>query len=69
MWVFRRLYRISWTDKISNNTVLELTGMKRELLKIIRKRQMKFFGHIRRHESLEKVAVSGYIAGKRRPYS
>ena len=28
---------------------------------------MKFFGHIRRHESLEKVAVSGYIAGKRTP--
>ena len=52
---------------MSNNTVLELTGMKRELLKIIRKRQMKFFGHIRRHESLEKVAVSGYIAGKHTP--
>ena len=28
---------------------------------------MKFFGHIRRHESLEKVVVSGYIAGKRTP--
>ena len=28
---------------------------------------MKFFGHIRKHESLEKVAVSGYIAGKRTP--
>ena len=42
---------------ISNNTVLELTGMKRELLKIIRKRQMKVFGHIRRHESLEKLTV------------
>ena len=67
MWVFRRLYRISWTEKISNNTVLELTGMQRELLTNIRKRQMKFFGHIRRHESLEKVAVSGYIAGKRTP--
>ena len=26
-----------------------------------------FFLHIRRHKSLEKVAVSGYIAGKRTP--
>ena len=43
MWVFRRLYRISWTDKISNNTVLEMSGWKRELLKIIRKRQNKVF--------------------------
>jgi len=67
MWVFRRLYRISWTDKISNNTVLEITGMKRELLIIIRKSQTNSFGHIRRPESLEKVAVSGYIPGKRTP--
>ena len=37
MWVFRRLYRISWTDKISNNTVLEMTGMTRELLKLLEK--------------------------------
>ena len=28
---------------------------------------MKFFGHIRRHESLEKMTISGYIAGKRTP--
>ena len=28
---------------------------------------MKFFGQIRRHESLEKVADRGYIAGKRTP--
>ena len=44
-----------------------MTGMKRELLKIIRKSQMNFFGHIRRPESLEKVSVSGYITGKRTP--
>ena len=41
--------------------------MKREFKKIIRKRQMRFFGHKRKHESLEKVPVSGYIAGKRTP--
>ena len=54
-------------DKISNNIVLEMTGMKRELLKIILKNTNDFFWNIRRHESLEKVAVSGYIAGKRTP--
>ena len=33
MWVIRAVYRISWTDKIPNNTALEMTGMKRELFK------------------------------------
>ena len=37
MWDFRRLYRISWTDKISINTVLKFTGIKRELLKLLEK--------------------------------
>ena len=44
-----------------------MSGRERELLKTVRRRQIKFFGHIRRHESLEKVAVRGYIARKRTP--
>ena len=41
----RRLMRISWTERKSNEEVMEMAEYKRSLLKIIRKRQLKFFEH------------------------
>ncbi|XP_063598959.1 uncharacterized protein LOC134775403 [Penaeus indicus] len=40
MWFLRRVLRISWTDRVSNEEVLERAGVKRKLMKVIRKRQM-----------------------------
>ena len=48
MWYIRRIMRISWTEKKSNEEVMEMAGYKRSLLKTIRKRQLQFFGHINR---------------------
>jgi hypothetical protein len=39
--------------------------MKRELFNTVRKRQMKFFGHIKRHNSILKDTLEGKIQGKR----
>ena len=33
MWIYRRIWRISWTEKLTNNRVIERLGMKKELLK------------------------------------
>ena len=46
--------RISWTEKKSNEEVMEMAGYKRSLLKTITKRQRQFFGHINRASGLEK---------------
>ena len=40
---FRRIMRISWTEKKSNEEVMEMAGKKRSLLKTIRKRQLQLF--------------------------
>ena len=52
MWYIRRIMSISWTDRKSNEKVMEMDGYKRSLLKTIRKRQIQFFGHINRADGL-----------------
>ena len=65
MWFLRRLMRISWTERKTNEEVLQLAGTKRSLMKAIRKRQLRFVGHINRKNELEKVVLCGKIAGRR----
>ncbi|GFR58007.1 RNA-directed DNA polymerase from mobile element jockey [Elysia marginata] len=54
MWFLRRIFRISWTQKKTNEEVLRLTDTDRSLLRLLRKRQMEFFGHVNKHNGLEK---------------
>jgi ribonucleotide reductase beta subunit family protein with ferritin-like domain len=48
MWIYRRMGKIIWSEKKTNNKVLKQLKLKRELLNTVRKRQIKFFGHIRK---------------------
>ena len=50
---------------MSNEKVLEKIGKQKELISTIRKRQMRFFGHVWRKDGLEKLVTSGFIEGKR----
>ena len=65
MWFFRRMLRISWTEKRSNESILEETNQERSLINTIRKRQLIFLGHICRHRGLEFLSLTGKIEGKR----
>ncbi|RUS88370.1 hypothetical protein EGW08_003882 [Elysia chlorotica] len=65
MWFLRRIFRISWTERKTNEEVLHLHGTDRSLLQMIRKRQMEFLGHINRHDGLEKLMLHGKVEGKR----
>jgi hypothetical protein len=65
MWFLRRMMKIPWTDKVSNEEVLIRTDTERLLMRTIRKRQMEFFGHVIRKEALEQLVVGGKIEGKR----
>ena len=44
MWYIRKIMRISWTEKKSNEEIMEMAGYKRFLHKSIRKRQLQFMG-------------------------
>ncbi|RUS84333.1 hypothetical protein EGW08_007927 [Elysia chlorotica] len=66
MWLYRRMNRISWKDKVTNKEVLDKVGMQKpELLQLIQRRKLAYYGHIRRHCSIQKRVVEGKVEGKR----
>jgi hypothetical protein len=68
MWLYRRILRISWTDKITNETVLRRVGKEREVMYTIKRRKLEYLGHIMRNSTkyrLLKVILQGKVFGKR----
>ena len=65
MWLWRRMMKIPWTARLTNEEVLNLVGEDRQLLRTVRKRQFDFFGHVMRRNGMEKLTVTGMIGGRR----
>ncbi|RUS72979.1 hypothetical protein EGW08_019262 [Elysia chlorotica] len=66
MWMYRRMNRISWKDKVTNKEVLDKVGMQKpELLQLVQRRKLAYYGHIRRHCGIQKRVVEGKVEGKR----
>ena len=65
MWCWRRMQKIAWIEKKSNEQVLQSINSERELIKIIRTRQMRFLGHVMRRGEIEHLSLTGKIEGKR----
>ena len=65
MWCYRRMLRISWADRVTNEEVLQRAGAGRELMRVIRQRQLRFLGHVMRQKQLESVCVTGKVEGRR----
>ena len=66
MWVYRRMNRTSWKEMKTNEQVLKDLGIKKTtLLNTIKQRQISYYGHTRRHETLQKKILEGKIDGKR----
>ena len=59
LWCYRRVLRISWTEKKTNDEVLRRINCKDRLLDILNRRKLKFIGHVMRSESLEKNLLTG----------
>jgi len=65
MWMWRRMEKISWTEKITNEEVLERVGEERQLIKLIRNRKKNWVGHVLRGDGLLKEVMEGRMEGKR----
>ena len=65
MWVWRRMKRVKWTDKIKNVVVLERVGEVSTVLEVIRKRKRNWLGHWLRRNCLLKDALEGMVNGKK----
>ena len=66
MWLYRRLAKISWKDKVRNEDVLTRLGVQRELLPTLQTNKLTYFGHIARHDCLPRSILMGIHEGKRK---
>ena len=67
LWCWRRLLRVPWTARRSNQSILKEISPEHSLEGLMLKLKLQYFGHLtRRTDSLEKTLMLGKIEGKRR---
>ena len=67
LWCWRRLLRVPWTARRSNQSILKEISPGISLEGIILKLKLQYFGHLmQRVDSLEKTLMLGGIGGRRR---
>ena len=67
LWCWRRLLRVPWTARRSNQSILKENSPEYSLEGLMLKLKLQYFGHLmRRSDSLEKTLMQGKIDGKRR---
>ena len=67
LWCWRRLLRVPWTARRSNQSILKENSPEYSLEGLILKLKLQYFGHLmQRTDSLEKTLILGKIEGRRR---
>src|SRR6218665_3079807 len=68
MWIWRKMQRISWTEKKSNESVRMEIGIEEDetLQQTALRRKLGFFGHVMRSAGLEKRMMLAHGDGRRR---
>ena len=67
LWCWRRLLRVTWTARRSNQSVLKEISPEYSLEGLMLKLKLQYFGHlVRRVDSYEKTLMLGGIGGRKR---
>ena len=67
LWCWRRLLRVPWTVRRSNQSILKEISSGCSLKGLMLRLKLQYFGHLmRRADSLEKTLILGKIEGRRR---
>ena len=67
LWCWRRLLKVHWTARRSNQSILKEISPKCSLEELMLKLKLQYFGHlIQRADSFEKTLMLGKIEGRRR---
>ena len=67
LWCWRRLLRVPWTTRRSNQSILKKISPEYALEGLMLKLKLQYFGHLmQRTNSLEKTLMLGKIEGRRR---
>ena len=67
LWCWRRLLRVLWTARRSNQSILKEMSSEYSLEELMLKLKLEYFGHLmQRTDSFEKTLMLGKIEGRRR---
>ena len=67
LWCWRRLLRVPWIARRSNQSILKEISPEYSLAELMWKLKLQYFGHLKqRADSLEKTLMLGKIEGRRR---
>ena len=67
LWCWRRLLRVPWTARRSNQSILKEINSEYSLERLVLKLKLQYFGHLmQRTDSFEKILMLGKIEGGRR---
>ena len=67
LWCWRRLLRVPWTARRSNQSILKEISPECSLERLMLNLKLQYFGHLmQRADSLEKTLILGQIEGRRR---
>ena len=67
LWCWRRLLRVPWTARRSNQSILKEINPEYALEGLMLRLRLQYFGHLmQRADSLEKILMLGKIEGRRR---
>ena len=67
LWCWKRLLKVPWTARRSNQTILREISPEYSLEGLMLKLKLQYFGHLmRKADSLEKTLMLGKIEGRRR---
>ena len=67
LWCCRRLLRVPWTARRSNQSILKEISPEYSLEGLMLKLKLQYFGHLmQRADSLQKTLILGKIEGRRR---
>ena len=67
LWCWRRLLRVPWIERRSNQSILKEINPDYSLEELMLKLKLQYFGHLmRRDDSLEKTLMLGKIEDRRR---
>ena len=65
LWCWRRLLKVPWTARRSNQSILKETSPGYSLERLMLKLKLQWFGHLmQRTDSLEKIRMLGKIEGR-----
>ena len=67
LWCWRRLLKVPWTERRSNQSILKEISPGCSLEELMLRLKLQYFGHLmQRVDSLEKTLMLGEIGGRRR---